>query len=136
EFEAAMDDDFNTARAIGVLQALRSEINIRLAKGEQIDAVQAKELFQSFGKILGLFRIPLSRWRFSIKVSSTITGSVESLQRVESVPSEEMIQALVEEREEARRKKDWARSDAIRNRLAAAGVVIEDRPNGTTRVKR
>ncbi|MFQ5950131.1 MAG: cysteine--tRNA ligase, partial [Nitrospiria bacterium] len=52
EFEAAMDDDFNTARAIGVLQALRSEINIRLAKGEQIDAVQAKELFQSFGKIL------------------------------------------------------------------------------------
>jgi cysteinyl-tRNA synthetase len=49
---------------------------------------------------------------------------------------EEMIQSLVREREEARRKKDWKRSDEIRERLAEAGIVIEDRPDGTTRVRR
>jgi len=50
--------------------------------------------------------------------------------------SGEEIQQLVMDREEARRKKDWKRSDEIRKQLSEAGIILEDRPDGTTRVKR
>lgn len=127
EFESAMDDDFNTARAIGVLQEFRAEVNARVEKEGADAALQAKQLFDSFGKVLGLFRVPLREW--SHRAWNAGVGA-------QAVLDEEVIQKLVAEREEARRKKEWKKSDEIRDRLAAAGIVIEDRPDGTTRVKR
>jgi len=127
EFESAMDDDFNTARAIGVMQELRTEVNVRVEKEGAEAAFQAKRLFDSFGKVLGLFRVPVLQW--SHRPWGAGAAGQDGL-------DEEAIQTLIREREEARRKKEWKKSDEIRSRLAAAGVVIEDRPDGTTRVKR
>jgi cysteinyl-tRNA synthetase len=46
------------------------------------------------------------------------------------------VARLVDERNAARARRDWAAADAVRKQLAAAGITIEDRPDGTTRVKR
>lgn len=144
EFDAAMDDDFNTAKAVAVLQALRAEVNTRISKGGPLNLAVIRSLFSLCGGILGLFQIPPLRWRF--QAWDPITGEKQIVRpegmaenltpAVQIVFNEEEVQALIKEREEARRNKDWARSDAIRNQLAAARIVIEDRPDGTTRVKR
>ncbi|MEK6538219.1 MAG: cysteine--tRNA ligase, partial [Nitrospirota bacterium] len=49
---------------------------------------------------------------------------------------EDTIHELIVERENVRRKKDWKRSDEIRKQLSEAGIILEDRPDGSTRVKR
>ncbi|MBI3803258.1 MAG: cysteine--tRNA ligase [Nitrospirae bacterium] len=126
-FKGAMDDDFNTARAIGVLQELRAEVNARLAKNETADVAAAKKLFQTLGGVLGLFRVPPVQWSHQ---------PWEKGFSAEATLSDRAVEALIREREEARRKKDWKKSDEIRDRLAQAGVVLEDRPDGSTRVKR
>jgi cysteinyl-tRNA synthetase len=127
DFEAAMDDDFNTAKAIGVMQELRAEVNLQVEKEGIEAALQAKRLFDSFGKVLGLFRVPLQEW--SHRPWDAAVTAQRGL-------DEKGIQKVIQEREEARRNKDWKKSDEIRDRLAAAGIVIEDRPDGSTRVKR
>ena len=126
-FEAAMDDDFNTALAVASLQNLRSESNRRLLAGDVRAARAGCRLLLFLGKLLGIFQIPHQEWRFQ-------DWDLE-IERPSSL-NEVAIANLISERKEARRQKDWAKSDKIRERLSAAGIVIEDRPDGTTRVKR
>lgn len=126
-FEAAMEDDFNTARAIGALQEFRAEINTRMSTSGAPSLRAAQALLRSLGGLLGLFRIPPSQWSHQPWEKGLST---------EAAFDEATIQSFIREREEARRKKDWKKSDEIRDRLARAGIVVEDRPDGTTRVKR
>ena len=132
EFLEAMDDDFNTAAAIASLQKLRREVNVTIDKGisHQI-ALELKNLFNTFGRILGLFFLAPAEWEFAKR--TVITPSTGTLN---ITSSEVEIKELIAEREEARREKDWERSDEIRDRLLEAGIILEDRPDGTTRIKR
>ncbi|TAL09656.1 MAG: cysteine--tRNA ligase [Nitrospirae bacterium] len=124
-FERAMDDDFNTPAAVAELQGFRSEVNKLLEAGLSANArQQVRELFRLLGSVLGLFQ--LEKWQFNVDLSDI---GVKGL-------TEEQIKSKVEERNEARSKKDFARSDAIRKELAAQGILLEDRPDGTTRWKR
>jgi cysteinyl-tRNA synthetase len=124
-FEHAMDDDFNTPGAIAGLQGFRSEVNKLLQAGLSANArKQARELFRFLGSVLGLFQ--LEKWQFNVDLSDI---GVKGL-------TEEQIKSKVEERNEARRNKDFAKADQIRKALAEQGIVIEDRPDGTTRWKR
>ena len=131
EYEKAMDDDFNTAMAIACLQKLRNEVNRALDLGLSRKAARvALKTFRSYGKILGVLQ--------SVVVTpAPATATVgTSGPTVQIGLSEEAVQKLVEERDEARRQKDWTRADAVRKQLAAAGIILEDRPDGTTRVRR
>ncbi len=122
-FEDAMDDDFNTALAVSELQQLRSSVNTALDQGISRSMSQAVlKLFRKYGAVLGLFSLTTGPWAESKDEASGL--------------SQAEIERLVEERNEARRNKDWARSDAIRKQLTDAGIIIEDRPDGTTRVRR
>ena len=125
DFETAMDDDFNTARAIGILQEWRTAANQFVKQGDFKKAVWVGKMLRKLGGVLGIFCVRSDEWRYQ---------SWElALERHEM--DEQGIQGLISEREEARRNKHWAKSDEIRNQLAQAGVMIEDRPDGTTRVK-
>lgn len=144
-FEKAMDDDFNTAGAIAQLQKLRSQVNHALTRGlSRKSASAVRKIFLTYGKILGLFQVPLQEWQFQVPVAADFKIPYESLTPVvadtkipyEWRPSEDEVNRLVAEREEARRRRDWARADAIRKQLADAGIILEDRPDGTTRVRR
>jgi len=124
-FEQAMDDDFNTPSAIAELQGFRSEANKLLEAGLSANArKQARELFRSLGSVMGLFQ--LEEWRFNVDL---VDIGVSDLPEAE-------IERLKDERNAARKRKDFARADAIRKELAAQGIILEDRPDGTTRWKR
>jgi cysteinyl-tRNA synthetase len=122
-FKAAMDDDFNTPVAIAEVQRLRSDVNKLLDQGLSADARKlARDEFRSLGRVLGLFQ--LDTWQFK-----TVEQAGEAL-------TDALIEAKVQERNEARRKKDFKRADEIRQYLADHGIIIEDKPDGTSRWKR
>jgi cysteinyl-tRNA synthetase len=137
-FEKAMDDDFNTAGAIAQLQKLRTQVNRAVTKGlSKKSAFAAKKIFLTYGKILGLFQLKEYGFaRSSQKINIADTVRLKDKVDFKFSLDDEMIAELVAERNEARRQKDWARADAIRKQLAEAGIILEDRPDGTTRIRR
>ena len=123
-FHAAMDDDFNTPEAIAVLQTLAGEINRARSAGKGSEAtVLAREL-RAMGAVLGLLSLPAEEWFRA----SAAPGS--------SVWSDDRIEAAIAARQAARQAKDFKRSDEIRDELAAAGILLEDKPGGLTAWRR
>jgi len=139
-FREAMDDDFNTTVAIAELQKFRGKVNKLLEIGLSREACkEAREAFESRGGVLRLFQ--LKDWQFNPvrKVSGTEdlkAGLGEERAQVSSVITDIDIQAKVDERNKARRRKDFRRADEIRSELLKEGITIEDRPDGTSRWKR
>jgi len=118
-FEAAMDDDFNTPKAIAVLQGLARELNTARAPGG--DMHQAKLLageLRALGGVLGILRVPPEQW---FRAGAAAGGL-----------SDGEIDALISARNEARKAKNWAESDRLRKMLGEAGVILEDKPGGVT----
>ncbi len=143
-FDEAMDDDFNTPVAIAELQRLRSDVNKLLGQGLSTEARKvARHEFRSIGNVLGLFQ--LEKWHFNplkvaahseVSVSDNISVSSNEAAHVQRGLSESEIENLLNQRNEARRRKDFKRADEIRKSLAAQGISIEDKPDGTSRWKR
>jgi len=110
-FKESMDDDFNTAGALGaVFDAVRA-VNIHL--GEHGDADMEG----------------LSSALVFIERADDILGFLPDSQEIKMDESE--VEALIAERDEARKAKNFARSDEIRDMLASRGIAIEDTPLGT-----
>ena len=105
-FDAAMDDDMNTADALGAIFELVKDANVTVQKGIAREAAEAA--LNSLKAVCG--------------VLGFLTKEEEKL------PDE--IQAMVDERAEARKNKDWAKSDELRNRIIAAGYILEDTKQG------
>jgi len=127
-FRAAMDDDFNTALAIGhMFDAVRA-INRILAEENTLQGRlqeilgRGRDDLLRLGEVLGLFVSEPSAW--------LARSAQEGLS--ESGLSAEEIESLILERREARANKDFARSDQIRDDLAAKGIQLLDGPEGTT----
>jgi cysteinyl-tRNA synthetase len=124
-FEQAMDDDFNTPAAVAELQGFRSAVNKLLETGLSTKAKeQARQLFHFLGSVTGLFQ--LEKWRFNVDLSDIGVIGLD----------EKEIEEKVKERNEARKQKDFKKADKIRQFLASHGIVIEDKPDGTSRWKR
>ena len=122
-FDAAMDDDFNTPEAIAALQGLARELNTARASGA--DAPKAKLLageLRALGAVLGILRVPPEQW---FRAGAREAGL-----------SDTDIDARIAARLAARKAKNWPESDRIRDELAAAGVILEDKPGGTTSWRR
>ncbi|MFQ5841485.1 MAG: cysteine--tRNA ligase [Thermodesulfobacteriota bacterium] len=127
-FREAMDDDFNTALALGHFHDLARNLNALvedrgLGHGFPVDVLaSAGDDFRRFGNILGLFqRAPEDYFE-------------EQKQReLSRLPvNEEKINLMIQERQEARSQGDWKQADEIRESLASMGIAVEDGPNGTT----
>ena len=105
-FDDAMDDDMNTADALGAIFELVKDANVTVVQGASREAAQAAlNSLESICDVLGI----LSK-------------------KEEELPPE--IAALVNERAEARKNKDWAKSDELRNRIIQAGYILEDTKQG------
>lgn len=125
-FCEAMDDDFNTAKGIGTLFGLVKESNRLMDEGG--DSPQkhgalltlTADLFR-MGKILGILQDPWPAF-FETRTTSQLQ---------EMAIASETIDALVAERSDARRKKDWKRADEIRQQLEKSGIILEDKTDGT-----
>jgi cysteinyl-tRNA synthetase len=118
-FREVMDDDFNTPEAVAVLQNMTREINSAKATGDQGKAAALAAELRSLGGVLGLAQVDAAEWA---KLGVTL--------------SDEEINARIAARLAARQAKHWAESDRIRDELAKAGVVLEDKPGGATTWRR
>ena len=122
-FQESMEDDFNTPKVLGAFHELRGEVNKLLVNGLSSQAKgNVIEIFKKYGEPLGIFQI--KDW---------FTFSVEGEIQVES---RGYIEQQIRLRNEARVKKDFSTADTIRKELADQGIILEDRPDGTTRWKR
>lgn len=124
QFREAMDDDFNTAKALAVLFDVVRDGNRHLDDGEDASAHGA-----AYDEIVGVLGLT--------EPSAGVQGLEDALTTVAAEfgisggEPEDVVTRLVERRAAARRDREWAVADGIRNRLADAGVAIEDRPDGT-----
>jgi len=127
-FVDAMDDDLNTAAALGVLFDKAHELNRLLDSSTVTDELQARlrrerALLLECSLSLGLL------WDSPSQLLGELTKAPAELD-----PQE--IENMVQQRDAARREKDWSRADAIRENLSRRGIILEDGPNGTSwRVK-
>ncbi|MDP2127796.1 MAG: cysteine--tRNA ligase [Pseudohongiella sp.] len=114
-FREAMDDDFNSAEAMGVLFDLARELN----KAKEQDAVLAGQLAKLLLKLAGVLGI--------------LQGNAEEfLQRGAQDVDAALIDGLIAQRKQARADKNWALADQIRDQLGAMKVVVEDGSDGSS----
>ena len=111
---AALEDDINTPRAMAEFFALAKDLNKEADAGEK--ARLAAEMYAA-GDLMGLLQSDPEEW---------FAGDVEG------ELSANDIEALIGKRNAARKDKDFATADAVRDQLSAAGIKIEDGPEGTT----
>jgi cysteinyl-tRNA synthetase len=108
EFTDAMDDDFNTAMALAALHNLVRDVNTSMDRNGllQIDRDLLLDAIRNFDSVLGIF---------GPEQDAILDADIER---------------LIEERQQARRDRDFARSDAIRDDLAARDIILEDTKEG------
>lgn len=133
KFIEAMDDDFNTPEALAVLQGLATEINRAKASGDAARASMLAAELIHLGGVLGMLQQPAEE--FLRKPKAPAPRDDDAIASSEAYSDEE-VQRLIQERAEARRKKDFQRSDEIRKQLSDAGIVLEDKPGGATTWRR
>ncbi|HEY7887569.1 MAG TPA: cysteine--tRNA ligase [Steroidobacteraceae bacterium] len=131
-FEQAMDDDFNTPEAIAVLQTLTREINSAKDAGDAARAAALGGELRSLAAVLGITVTP-KEW-FSLGTKFVAQGGSKATAGPTLTDGEiaERIQARIA----ARKAKSWAQADRLRDELAAAGVILEDKPDGRTEWRR
>ncbi len=117
EFRSVMDDDFNSPRGIAVLQDLTRDVNTLLNSDADVGLNTLQAINDAYGAmggdVLGL------------------VGSVDRNENGDGKREAALIEMLIDMRGQARADRDYARSDGIRDQLAALGILLEDRADGT-----
>ncbi len=134
-FILAMDDDFNTCRALGEVFDLVADVNAQVT-GKTLslsDVPIVREVRDTIVELVGVFGIDVAAAADCdesdaypaevVPLAADVAGYVGS-------DASEAVEALLAARTEARAAKDWGRADAVRDGLCALGFVIEDTPQG------
>ncbi|MDP9833398.1 cysteine--tRNA ligase [Trueperella abortisuis] len=117
EFAEAMDDDLNVSAALAQIHEHVTVGNNALADNDHVEARAQQVLVRAMLDVLGLD--PMAEpWRRGV-ATSTMHDALDSL-----------VNRVLEERAQARANKDWARADALRDSLTAAGITVEDSAEG------
>jgi cysteinyl-tRNA synthetase len=138
-FHEAMDDDFNTPEALAVLFDLVRELN-RVREEDARKATGLAARLRELGTILGILQDDPEAY---LKHPTTITsaaGITPGTSTAEAIGeaiyggkyTKDEVDDLVRQREEARKSKNWAEADRIREELQSISIVLEDGPRGTT----
>ena len=112
-----MDDDFNTAGAIAVLHAVANDINHYRREGDEEAAKRSAAVLVRLGAVLGLLQQNPEAF-FQADTGSELTA--------------EDIEAMIQARADARKAKDFAEADRIRDDLLEKGIILDDSREGTT----
>jgi cysteinyl-tRNA synthetase len=127
EFDSGLADDLNTAQALAAIFDLVREVNIAMDRGEfrQGDVVPVLATMEKFDQIFAV-----------LQDDDAEKLRVLGIGKDSAAPSDAEVEALVAERQAARKRRDFAASDRLRDELAARGVLIEDSRDGSVRWKR
>jgi len=109
KFREAMDDDFNTAKAIAVLFEISKLIKI----SDPLYKVYAKTMVE-LGQVLGFFHNLEDKWGNDLNETA-----------------EKLIELFIQYRQDAKKNRDWATADKIRDDLLKLGIQLKDTPSGT-----
>ena len=127
DFDAGLSDDLNTAMALAAVYDLVRELNIAMDKGEfrQGDVAAAQEFLATFDRVFAV-------------VADNDAEKLQALGYRDSsgALSDSDVDKLVADRQDARKRRDFASSDRIRKELADRGILIEDNRDGSVRWKR
>ena len=127
DFDAGLSDDLNTAQALAAAYDLVREANVAIDKGEfrRDDVAAAKEFLANFDRVFAVLED-----NDAAKLNELGYGKgADAL-------SDSEIEKLVPERQAARKRRDFASSDRIRQELADRGIILEDNKDGSVRWKR
>jgi cysteinyl-tRNA synthetase len=127
DFDAGLSDDLNTARALAAAYDLVREANIAIDKGEfgQADVAAAQEFLATFDRVFAVLEDNDAQ---KLQALGYAADSV--------APDDAEVEKLVADRQAARKSRDFAASDRIRQELADRGIIIEDNRDGSVRWKR
>ena len=117
QFDAAMDDDFNTALALSQLFSLFRQVAAKCAAGDASCAEDAKQIRATYS-LLGLFK----------KDAKAYLAEVAAKSPAEDVPAE--VKELAEQRWQAKKAKNWAVADEMRAKIDALGYCVKDSKEG------
>jgi cysteinyl-tRNA synthetase len=121
-FREAMDDDCNTARALGVVFETIRELNRALDAGQTAALAVTRSDLATIGSVLGIMNESPALFLEKRKQ--------RGLEQTQLTP--QAIEQLIGERAAARTARDFKRADALRAQLAEQGVILQDGPTGTT----
>jgi len=127
DFDAGLSDDLNTAQALAAAYDLVREANIAIDKGEfgQADADAAKKFLADFDRVFAV-----------LEDNDAAKLSALGYAQDANALGDAEIEKMVAERNAARKRRDFASSDRIRNELAERGIILEDSKDGSVRWKR
>ncbi|MHC9532246.1 cysteine--tRNA ligase [Dellaglioa sp. L3N] len=109
QFKTVMDEDFNAQNGIAVVYDMAKKMNV-YSESNQVELVSIKHLLEAFKGMTSVFGLTFDQ---------------------ESDDIDARVEALIAQRLEAKKQKDFQKSDDIRNQLAAEGILLEDTPQGT-----
>jgi cysteinyl-tRNA synthetase len=138
EMTAGLSDDLNTARALGAMFDLVRDVNAAADAGEvrQDDIAHVMKALEQFEEIFAVLKDDdaakvraIVDWARAEGQAGKITAAAEELAKAAALSDEE-VEQLVSEHSQARKSRDFARSDAIRHQLAEQGIVLENTKDG------
>ncbi|MDI3493356.1 MAG: cysteinyl-tRNA synthetase [Desulfomicrobiaceae bacterium] len=129
KWDEAMDDDLNTAAALGhtfaflrLVSRVLEDKALRRTTGARDFLRHAMERLEGWGNVLGILLRPAAQFLSEVRTVRIQRRGIDT----------EAVDRLVAERQEARKAKDFAKADSLREKLAAMGVTVQDTPSGPT----
>lgn len=131
EFKSAMNDDFNTSKALAVLFELASKANKAKDENDKENAVKYISVLIKLARVLGfdLEKIELDENQLKEKLD-TIVDEFDFIED-KNVSAKEIMEKIIEVRNAARAEKNWAQADKIRDSLDKISIVLKDTKDGT-----
>ena len=135
-FRKAMDDDFNTAGGLAAMQDCASALNKAKSSADEPAAAAFARALLDMGQVIGVLREDPEDWFkradvVSRSIGDEATSASGAVEGAGGGLSDADIDAMIEARNQARANKDWNEADRLRDRLADAGISLEDSSEGT-----
>jgi cysteinyl-tRNA synthetase len=129
---SALDDDMNTAQALAAMFDMVREANAAADSGKLLrgDVSELQQTLRQFDHIFAVLEDDDVEKTKRVQAWARAEGKLEQTADLESSLSDSAVEALIEQRQQARKSRDFARADVVRKQLADAGIILEDTKDG------
>ena len=132
QFKAAMNDDFNTSKALAVLFDIATKGNKAKDTNDKENAEKYISALMKLARVLGFDFEKVELDENQLKEKLDIIVNEFDFITDKNAPALDIMQKIIEERNKARSEKNWTVADKIRNELDKINIVLKDTKNGTT----